>query len=331
MRSPGWDIADDDHVAPPPAHRRGSSLRLTRRGRLVLTSTTVLTLVLITGVVVAASRSGSSPGRSTLTAAHATAADATTRRTTTSAKPTVTPTPTVARDAQGVPIAVEQAFAAAGGDLSVACYDATDGRTWTYHDEGGRVEASVSKLSVLGAVLRAQQAGAAQTDDIADDEADMIERSDNDAATDLYDREGRSAVEAFDAAVGAGSIVSADDGLFGLDTSTALDQVEIMKAYAYPNAVLTTASRSLAASLFGQVEADQHWGASGGVPTGVTVDLKDGWLPHGAGWVVDTVGHVSGEGHDYVVAIMSAGNATEQAGIGRLEAVSAAVWKTSGS
>jgi beta-lactamase class A len=193
------------------------------------------------------------------------------------------------------------------------------------------VEASVSKLDVLGAVLRAEQAGASVDDDVTDDEAAMIEHSSNDAAVELYNRVGQDGIEDFDEAVGATDVAYAEAGYFGLDTSTALDQVQIMKAYAYPGAVLTPASQAQATALFGQVEADQHWGASGGVPAGVTVDLKNGWLPHGTGWVVNTVGHVQGQGHDYVVAIMSAGNSTEQAGIDRLETVSAAVWATSGS
>jgi hypothetical protein len=44
--------------------------------------------------------------------------------------------------------------------------------------------------------------------------------------------------------------------------------------------------------------------------------------------VANTVGHVHGAGRDYVVAILSHGNVTEQAGIDRLEMVSAAVWKS---
>ena len=45
------------------------------------------------------------------------------------------------------------------------------------------------------------------------------------------------------------------------------------------------------------VAPDQRWGVSGGVPAGVTVALKNGWLPlndANTDWQVNSVGWVSG-------------------------------------
>jgi hypothetical protein len=228
----------------------------------------------------------------------------------------------------GVPVAVRQALTVAGGSVSVAVFDAASGRTWSADDRSGQVEASISKLQILGAWLRDEQAGRTVTSRVSANLTAMIASSSNTAADAIFAVVGRSGLTAFTSDLGV--TVGADSlGHFGLDTTSAADQVAIMKAFAYPNAVLSDHSRSEADALLEKVEDDQHWGASGGVPSGVDVDLKNGWLPVGTGWVVNSVGHVSGAGHDYVVALLSSGNATEQAGIDRLQAVSAAVWATS--
>lgn len=226
------------------------------------------------------------------------------------------------------PAAVRQALAAAGGSVSVAVFDAVSGRSWTADDRTGQVEASISKLQILGAWLRERQSGRAETPTIARDLHAMIGSSSNAAANVIFGVVGRSGLTGFTSLLGV-SVGTGSGQHFGLDTSSAADQVTIMKAYAYPNPVLTDASRAEAESLLENVEDAQHWGVSGGVPAGVDVDLKDGWLPVNGRWVVNSVGHVSGAGHDYVVALLSSGNATEQAGIARLQAVSAAVWATS--
>lgn len=248
-----------------------------------------------------------------------------------SAATTVPSHPAVASvGADGVPVPVRQALTAAGGSVSVAVFDAASGRTWSADDRSGQVEASTSKLQILGAWLRDEQAGRTATARITTNLHAMIASSSNPAADAIFAVVGRAGLTAFTSQLGV-KVVAGSGQHFGLDTSSAADQVTIMKAFAYPNAVLIDASRAQAEGLLEQVEDGQRWGASAGVPKGVDVDLKNGWLPFPSGWVVNSVGHVSGAGHDYVVAILSSGNATEQAGIDRLQAVSAAVWATSAS
>lgn len=304
-------------------HRAPRPVRLTRRGRLVI------------GVVIAAC-----VGTGSLAAAQ-TAAPASTVDARTSpplhvsaasphlpALPAAATAPAVPLGPGGVPVAVAQALATAGGSVSVAVYDAVSGRSWSANDHSGQVEASVSKLQILGAWLRAEQAGRAPS---ARDDANlraMIVSSSNPAADAIFAAVGRGGLSAFTAALGV-PVRPGSGSHFGLDTSSAAGQVTIMRAFAYHNAVLSDSSRAQAHALLEAVQADQHWGVSGGVPPGVDVDLKNGWLPLGSGWVVNSVGHVSGAGHDYVVAILSSRNASERAGIARLQAVSAAVWSTS--
>ncbi len=317
---------------PREGRHRGRGWRLTQRGQVVAA---LFVTVLVVGMVLLL-RGGSSSASPphTVSAQPAVRANSTPARATptTPASPRTTPSASVgARTVAGVPVAVTRAVAAAGGSLSVAVFDATTGRTWTFHDHPGQVEASVSKLSILGAILRSEQAGASRSAAVAREETRMIGASDNAAADALFARVGRDGLEDYQDAVGADDVAPNSENEFGLDLCSAADQVKIMRGLAYHNAVLTDASRAQATALLDQVESSQRWGATGGIPSGVSVEVKNGWLPHGTGWVVNTVGHVHGAGRDYVVAIMSSGNATEQAGIDRLEQVSAAVWATAGT
>lgn len=313
------------HAARPPArpptgrHRRPRTRRRTGRGRIAVG----LVVAALVGTGTLAAAHGAGPGRTVAGDAapplHLAAGGATASSARTSAAPA---------GSGGVPVAVSQALTAAGGSVSVAVFDAVSGRSWSQDDRTGQVEASISKLQILGAWLRDQQAGRSRTPAIAADLRAMIASSSNTAADALFGVVGRSGLTAFTAQLGV-TVGGERSRHFGLDTTSAADQVTIMKAYAYPNAVLTDASRAEAEALLANVEDDQHWGVSAGVPAGVDVDLKNGWLPLHRGWVVNSVGHVSGAGHDYVVAILSSGNVTEQAGIDRVQRVSAAVWAAS--
>lgn len=246
--------------------------------------------------------------------------------------PRPAPTPSVLYGANGVPLAVSNAVAAAGGDTAVAVYDATSGRSYAYQDSARFKTGSVVKLSILGELLRRAQEGRTPTAADQRNALAMIAHSDNDAASDLWDELGRGSavVGTFDRLVGTRATTADPGGYLGLTVTTAADEVMVMRAIAYPNPVLTDSSRAQAVTLLGQVESDQRFGATAGVPPGVEVDVKNGWLPYDEGWYVNTVAHVYGAGRDYVVAVMSKGGATQQAGTDRIEQISAAVWQTAG-
>ena len=135
----------------------------------------------------------------------------------------------------------------------------------------------------------------------------MIEESDNDDAQDLWDTEGgATAVSAFDAAAGLTQTTPDAAGYWGLSTTTAADQVQLLRTLAYPNAVLTPASRAYELNLMEHVDADQAWGVSAGVAAGSTVALKNGWLSlSGGGWQVNSIGYVDGHGRNYVIAVLT--------------------------
>jgi Beta-lactamase enzyme family len=185
------------------------------------------------------------------------------------------------------------------------------------------------KVDILATLLAQSQAqGQPLTSDQQELAQEMIEESDDDDAQDLWDAEGgASAVSSFNAQVGLTQTVPDAAGYWGLSTTTAADQVQLLKKVAYPNALLTDASRDYELDLMTHVDPSQTWGVSSGVVPGATVAIKNGWLPLDAGgWQINSIGWIDGDGRDYLVAVLSNGNATEAQGIDSIESLSDLIW-----
>ena len=57
--------------------------------------------------------------------------------------------------------------------------------------------------------------------------------------------------------------------------------------------------------------------------------LKNGWLPltnADDNWQINSIGWVSGDGRNYLMAVLTTGNPTEQYGIDTIDQLSAIVW-----
>src|SRR5664279_1431480 len=215
-----------------------------------------------------------------------------------------------------------------GGEVSVAVYDAAGGATYTLDPQGRFVTASIVKVAILVTLLRqAQDQSRGLSAWEQDTATSMIEYSDNGAATALWNEVGRGAgVAAFLALVGMPDTVPGGGGYWGLTQTSAADQVQLMRTVAYPNPVLDDAARGYVAGLMSNVTPSQRWGVSAGVPPEVPVAVKNGWLPVANGWEINSIGHVSGGLHDYVVAVLSVGSPSMDDGISTVEVVSSLVW-----
>lgn len=223
--------------------------------------------------------------------------------------------------------------------MTAAVYDARTNQTWSLAPTSVQDAASIVKVEIMGTAL--QEAQAANESILPPSEAAlmtaMIEKSDNDSASELLTQVGGvDAVARFDRAVGMTDTTPAPTMPYvpgttlpgwGLTTTTALDQVALVKAFALPSTVLSPIWQQYGLALMEAVEVDQDWGVSAGAPAGATIALKNGWLPLPAptNWQVDSIGWVSASASSYVLAVLTRGSASEQYGIDTIEAIARAV------
>jgi hypothetical protein len=225
------------------------------------------------------------------------------------------------------------------GAVLAAVYDLRTGQTWRLGQGQPQDEASVVKLDVLETLLA--ERGRSGTELSAGDQTlagQMIEDSDNDAATSLwYEVGGASGIRSFNSAAGLADTAPSScvncPGFpwpgWGLTTTIPGDQLTLLRALVEPNSLLTNAERGYALSLMENVTPAQRWGVSGGVPAQATVALKNGWLPLNSAdsdWQINSVGWISGSGRDYLMAVLTTGNPTEQYGIDTIDELGAMVW-----
>jgi len=217
-----------------------------------------------------------------------------------------------------------------------AVYDVRTGQTWRLGQGPPQAEASVVKLDILEALLAQRNSGlSAANQSLA---RLMIEDSDNGAATSLwYAAGGTAGLRAYNEAAGlTGTTPSpcvtcagfAWPG-WGLTTTVPDDQITLLKELIEPGPLLTSAERRYAVSLLENVIPSQRWGVGSGIPAQVTVALKNGWLPldaAGTDWQINSVGWISGDGSDYLMAVLSTGNPAEQYGIDTIDRLAAIVW-----
>ena len=225
------------------------------------------------------------------------------------------------------------------GRVEAAVYDLSTGQQWTLGQQAPQAEASVVKLEILEAVLH-QRTAQRVVLSLTEQELTppMIEQSDNQAATTLWgDVGGAKGMRSFDHEAGLAH-TSPSNCLqcpgsswpgWGLTATTPQDQIALLRQLVQPSSLLDRNDQKYALHLLENVTPSQRWGVSAGVPAGVTVALKNGWLPLGAGnsdWQVNSVGWVSGDGRNYLMAVLSTGNPSEQYGIDTLNHLGAMVW-----
>jgi hypothetical protein len=225
------------------------------------------------------------------------------------------------------------------GQVEADVYDLSTGQQWTLGQQAPQAEESVVKLEILEAVLN-QRTAQRVVLSLTEQELTppMIEQSDNEAATTLWgDVGGTKGMRAFDHKVGLVH-TSPSNCLqcpgsswpgWGLTTTTPQDQITLLRQLVQLSGVLDRNDQKYALHLLENVTLSQRWGVSGGVPAGVMVALKNGWLPLDAGnsdWQINSVGWVSGDGRNYLMAVLSTGNPSEQYGIDTLNHLGAMVW-----
>ncbi|WP_086772863.1 serine hydrolase [Streptomyces bobili] len=213
--------------------------------------------------------------------------------------------------------------------VSVAVLDVGSGLS-AVHGTGAFDTASIVKVDILAALLlQAQDAGRHLTAGEKTYATAMIESSDNDSATALWNSVGGAAgLDAANERFGLTGTEGGDGLLWGLTRTTAADQLTLLRQVFGTDSTgseLSEASRTYLQGLMRRIAAGQRWGVSA-VADGSSWALKNGWLPRTATglWDVNSIGRVTSGGHDYLVAVLSDGNATQAKGVALVEAAAEA-------
>jgi hypothetical protein len=212
--------------------------------------------------------------------------------------------------------------------VTAAVFDVKDGVTFTYHNGIRERTASIVKVDILADLLyEAQEHDQPLTAKEQSLAYSMIEDSNDQAATALWAQiGGRDAIDAFNALIGFKNTVPSWS--WGDIETTPLDQLQLLKVIALPNAILNTASRTYEMNLMLNVIASERFGLGWGSPVGATVGVKDGYYPElTTGWQLNTTGFVKFHGRFYLATIMCAENPNEGYGISTLTTISRDIWK----
>lgn len=211
--------------------------------------------------------------------------------------------------------------------VSVAVLDLTSGESATY---GGAAfdTASIVKVDILATLLlQAQDAGRQLTATEKSYATTMIQNSDNNSATALWDIIGTAdGLDAANKTFGLTGTTGGTGPLWGLTQTTAADQLALLQQVFGDDSKLSSASRSYIQGLMKQIEADQQWGVSAAAD-GSKWALKNGWLARSTTglWDVNSIGRVTGtDGDAYLVAVLSKGSTTQTKGISLIEAAAKA-------
>ncbi len=187
--------------------------------------------------------------------------------------------------------------------------------------------ASVVKVIILGALLRL---AADQHRNLTRTEAalatEMITRSDNDAASALWDELGHRFIQDFLELADMNRTYLGPGPAWGLTQITAYDEVLLLRLLLNHNRVLDTAARDYALGLMARVIPSQRWGVPVGAPRSLTVHVKNGWLPlEPHGWRINSIGCFTGRGGGYSIVVLTQDNPTMTYGIDTVQAVARAV------
>lgn len=205
------------------------------------------------------------------------------------------------------------------GRFAVGITDLSTGRSASYHGRAPFPTASVIKADILAAVLlNSQRDHEPLTEDQRALAAQMIQDSDNDAATDLWDSVGGSAgIVELNGALGLRDTVPSPTA-WGLTTTTVADQLRLLGALTSSRSPLSAASRHYELSLMRSVEPGQAWGVTAAASPGTHPAVKNGWLPEDL-WITNSVGVVTRGHHQLLLAALSDDQPTEPDGIHQVE------------
>jgi beta-lactamase class A len=219
------------------------------------------------------------------------------------------------------------------GAVAIAVKDLESGASYAFNRSLRTGTASIVKADIVATlVLRAAETGlTAGQKALA---TRMIEASDNDAATALWNEIGGGAgLAAGNRRLGLTQTRPGPGGAWGATETSAADQLKLVGAIMTDRSPLSEDGREYIQTLMSRVEQDQRWGVTAAAAEGDDVWVKNGWLPRpaqGDAWTVNSIGRVRGDDHDYLIAVISQGHPAMATGITTIEHVVKMVTQTLG-
>jgi beta-lactamase class A len=223
-------------------------------------------------------------------------------------------------------LGLEKALAGRVSAVGLTVADPSLGLTCALDQTRHFDSASAIKATIISALLYKEHGPSHLTSAQRGLAWEMITESDNDAATDLWNEVGITSLQRFLNAAHMTHTVL-DDGAWGLSQLTAQDELKLLELLATPGKVLSAASRGYALWLMAHVISSQRWGVPAGAPAGVTVSVKNGWLPDpdNGRWHINSIGVFRGKDVGYEIAVLTSGNPTMAYGITTVEKAAYAI------
>jgi hypothetical protein len=181
------------------------------------------------------------------------------------------------------------------------------------------VAASAIKVTILSALLLKTGGAGHLTAAQRSLARAMITQSSNAAADRLWAEVGISGMQRF--LDRAGMTQTRLNDAWGLTGLTAANEVTLLRLLTSPGPVLSPASRSYVLTLMAQVIPSERWGTPAGIGAGVTVHVKNGWLPYPSGrdWRINSLGTFAGPGTAYQMAVLTSANPSMAYGIDTIQ------------
>jgi beta-lactamase class A len=214
-------------------------------------------------------------------------------------------------------------YAANTDKLGVYVHDLRSGRDWDAQGGYSSQSASMAKVMIAALALRRTRSdGHALEFDRMTDVSNALINSDNDSADRLWRYVGGDiadtgpenlsrAADAYQRLANELSMTETRRDTKRPDWSwtwtTPQDQVTLLDQLLGGTSALVDADRLYLLDVMRKTNPSQIWGVGTKRSEHVAVQMKNGWVQFASSdglWAVNSMGHVSGEGRDYLAAIM---------------------------
>ena len=192
------------------------------------------------------------------------------------------------------------------GTIGLAVRDNRDGGNFFWRPRTLQSYSTIKVLILVALLKRAQDRRAGLTSTQKSLASRMIRYSDNAATDTLLASVGVARCQrvADDLAMTRTVVRGGSSGWWGHSTTTTRDLLRLMNSLVR-GTYLSPGRRDYVRDLMATVGSSQRWGLDDPLPDAVHVEQKNGWGPMSTGYRLNCVGHVSGYGRSYQVAILS--------------------------